>query len=105
MVSASQRTEQSEASGDGREIAAFAAGLARLKLNLRYTSRKQSCNKIQSRVKVTVKEPERSLSKISLAEDNFTHPSNHPRRLSVKSSLPPSHWQTLTSFWRPKLGT
>jgi len=35
MVSASQRTEQSEASGDGREVAAFAAGLPRLGSNLR----------------------------------------------------------------------
>jgi len=36
MVSASQRTEQSEASGDGREVAAFAAGLPQLESNLRY---------------------------------------------------------------------
>jgi len=35
MLSASQRTEQSEASGDGREVAAFAAGPPRPGSNLR----------------------------------------------------------------------
>jgi len=35
MLSASRRTEQSQASGDGREVAAFAAGLPRLGSNLR----------------------------------------------------------------------
>jgi len=56
MVSASQRTEQSEASGDGGEVAAIAASLPRLESNLRFTSRKQSCSKIQSRIKVAGKE-------------------------------------------------
>jgi len=35
MLSASRRTEQSQASGDGRKVAAFAAGLPRLGSNLR----------------------------------------------------------------------
>jgi len=56
MVSASQRAKQSTVPGDGREVAAFAAGLPRLGSNLRFTSPEQSCSKVQSRVKVAGKE-------------------------------------------------
>jgi len=88
MISASQRTEQSTVPGDGREVAAAAAGLCRLESNLRFTSPKQSRSKIQSRVTVGGKESERYFSQHSLAEGNITHPSSRPRGLSVEPSLP-----------------